>query len=105
MHTPIHTLFKPSYLALALLIGVSATQTSQAQDAATQQVRSFQVPAGPLDQVLLGISRQSGQLISLDPRWSKGDRQMPSMANSASIKLLHKRYMEAAWASPGMPMR
>ncbi len=84
MHTPISTLFKPSSLALALVLGASWAQTSLAQSAATQQARSFQVPAGPLGQVLLGISRQSGQLISFDPALVQG-RQADAVSGQLSV--------------------
>ncbi|TBV02180.1 TonB-dependent receptor [Stutzerimonas kirkiae] len=85
MHTRVDTLFKPSCLALAILLGgaVLAPVASVAAPA-QQQTQAFHVAAGSLGQVLLGVSRQSGQLISFDPALVQG-RQAPAVQGELSV--------------------
>ncbi|WP_437883820.1 TonB-dependent receptor domain-containing protein [Pseudomonas sp. LRF_L74] len=77
-------LFKPSYLALMIALGGAVATPAFAQSGAAQQTQRFQVPAGTLGQVLLGISRQSGQLISFDPALVEG-RQAAAVNGDLSV--------------------
>nr|WP_081255205.1 TonB-dependent receptor [Pseudomonas putida] len=60
--TATHSRFKRNALALGPLLGLLIS-TAQA----AEPVQAYHIKSGPLDQVLLDISRQSGQVISFTP--------------------------------------
>ena len=62
-------------LACALALGGLALPTlalAQNEAVSVQNVIDFNIPAGPLDEVLLSISQQSGHPIAFDPPLVEG---------------------------------
>ena len=62
-------------LACALALGGLALPSlvlAQNDAAAVHKVIEFNIPAGPLDEVLLSISQQSGHSIAFDPPLVEG---------------------------------
>lgn len=58
----------PLHLAIALaLAGTTSVAAAQESSGAVASHQRFSIPAGPLNEILLGIARQSGRAISFDP--------------------------------------
>ncbi|MBN0154345.1 hypothetical protein JTL60_32290, partial [Pseudomonas aeruginosa] len=77
----------PSSLALAALLAAAYAAPPEARaetPAPAAKALTFDVAAGPLDQVLLGISRQSGLLISFEQSLVRG-RQAPAVRGPLSV--------------------
>ncbi|HFJ9812978.1 TPA: STN domain-containing protein, partial [Pseudomonas aeruginosa] len=77
----------PSSLALAALLAAAYVAPPEARaetPAPAAKALTFDVAAGPLDQVLLGISRQSGLLISFEQALVRG-RQAPAVRGPLSV--------------------
>ncbi|SDI92894.1 iron complex outermembrane recepter protein [Pseudomonas flavescens] len=81
-------------LSVALGMGVQSDKI-QAQSSVTtdNQQLQFDVPAGSLDQVLLGISRQAGQLISFQQSLVQG-RSSPAIRGALSVEQAIERALQ-----------
>jgi iron complex outermembrane receptor protein len=75
-------------LAAALAMGVCSTCV-MAQEAASQ-VFSFDIAGGPLDSVLLDISRQTGVMISFNQQLVQGKRSAPIRGDLGSLQAVDK---------------
>ncbi|WP_397451016.1 TonB-dependent siderophore receptor [Pseudomonas sp. NA-150] len=77
MSRSLHTLMRPSLLALsiALTLPLASTQTVAAEQAST--VRAYNLPAGSLSTTLNQIASQSGLALSLDPSLAAGRTSAP----------------------------
>ncbi|WP_460315448.1 hypothetical protein, partial [Staphylococcus aureus] len=71
-------------LAAALAMGVCTTSV-MAQEAAGQ-VFTFDIAGGPLDTVLLDISRQTGVMISFNQQWVQGKRSAAIRGDLGSLQ-------------------
>jgi iron complex outermembrane receptor protein len=72
-----HSTFTLAPLACALALSTLALPSlalSANAQTSVQQVLDFDIPAGPLDEVLLSIAQQSGQPIAFDPPLVEGYR-------------------------------
>ncbi|PPC74293.1 TonB-dependent siderophore receptor [Pokkaliibacter plantistimulans] len=72
-------LLRPTLLATAIALGSLSLQVQ------ADSVQSFQVPAGPLAEVLLSIANQSGQAVSVDPSLVQG-LQAPAVQGAMSVE-------------------
>ncbi|MCT2378459.1 secretin and TonB N-terminal domain-containing protein, partial [Pseudomonas aeruginosa] len=93
----------PSSLALAALLAAAYAAPPEAgaeTPAPAAKALTFDVAAGPLDQVLLGISRQSGLLISFEQSLVRG-RQAPAVRGPLSVD----QALEQALRGSGLQFR
>lgn len=93
----------PSSLALAALLAAAYAAPPEARaetPAPAAKALTFDVAAGPLDQVLLGISRQSGLLISFEQSLVRG-RQAPAVRGPLSVD----QALEQALRGSGLQFR
>ena len=90
----------PSSLALAALLAAATPRAPACGDARARRRGTFDVAAGPLDQVLLGISRQSGLLISFEQSLVRG-RQAPAVRGPLSVD----QALEQALRGSGLQFR
>ena len=93
----------PSSLALAALLAAAYAAPPEARaetPALAAKALTFDVAAGPLDQVLLGISRQSGLLISFEQSLVRG-RQAPAVRGPLSVD----QALEQALRGSGLQFR
>lgn len=93
----------PSSLALAALLAAAYAAPPEARaetPAPAAKALTFDVAAGPLDKVLLGISRQSGLLISFEQSLVRG-RQAPAVRGPLSVD----QALEQALRGSGLQFR
>ncbi|WP_192985392.1 TonB-dependent receptor [Pseudomonas sp. EggHat1] len=77
-----HALFAGLLAGTPLLL---ATPIVQAQPAASEQVRAYAIPAGPLDQALNRFASEAGILLSVDAQLTAGKRS-PGLNGSYSVE-------------------
>lgn len=91
-------------LRLALLGGALALwqPAASAQEPAptAQAVRSYDIPAGPLDEALTHFARESGVLMAATPEQVKG-KSSPGVSGAYSV---HRRWTPC-WPAPGWRRR
>ncbi|WP_454254841.1 TonB-dependent receptor domain-containing protein [Pseudomonas sp. Marseille-Q8238] len=83
-----------SRLALAIMLAgpLAGIPLAQAESAAVAQ--EYRIAAGPLDQVLLNIARQSGRAISFDPAVSQ--RKAPKVEGQFSVEQAIERALQGS---------
>jgi len=90
MSRTLHTLMRPSLLALAIALTVPLTSTQLIAAEQASSVRAYNLPAGSLATTLNQIASQAGLALSLDPSLAAGRTSAPVQGQFDAIGALRQ---------------